>query len=168
MEAVQARLMLVNEVDVAVRFEGGVGGVVSTVQLLVAGLGSVVPFAVAATLKEKFGGLDVAVINAGIAELRPIDKWDPAGVDKTFNINVKGPFFLIQALLPILANPSSIVITASVNAHIGMANTSIYGASKAAILRGAGELLHRIRIPRELLGLCWLTHLAQIAPASTD
>ena len=103
--------------------------------------------AVATTLKEKFGGLDVSVINAGIAELRPIDKWDPAGFDKTFNINVKGPFFLIQALLPILANPSSIVITASVNAHIGMANTSIYGASKAAILSFtrtiSGELVSR-------------------------
>lgn len=103
--------------------------------------------AVAATLKEKFGGLDVVVINAGIAELRPVDKWDPAGFDKTFNINVKGPFFLIQALLPILTNPSSIVITASVNAHIGMANTSIYGASKAAILSFtrtiSGELVSR-------------------------
>src|ERR1700753_41344 len=30
--------------------------------------------AVAAMLKEKFGGVDAAVINAGIAELRPIDK----------------------------------------------------------------------------------------------
>jgi NAD(P)-dependent dehydrogenase (short-subunit alcohol dehydrogenase family) len=81
--------------------------------------------AVAATLKEKFGGLDAAFINAGVAELRPIDKWDAASFDRTFNINVKGPFFLIQALLPILANPSSIVITASVNAHVGMANTSV-------------------------------------------
>ncbi|HEX3120666.1 MAG TPA: SDR family NAD(P)-dependent oxidoreductase, partial [Candidatus Acidoferrum sp.] len=61
--------------------------------------------AVTSALKEGFGGLDVAVINAGIAELRPIEKWDPAGFDKTFNINVKGPFFLIQALLPILSNP---------------------------------------------------------------
>jgi NAD(P)-dependent dehydrogenase (short-subunit alcohol dehydrogenase family) len=103
--------------------------------------------AVAATLKEKFGGLDVAVINAGIAELRPIDKWDPSSFDRTFNINVKGPFFLIQALLPIFSNPSSIVITASVNAHVGMANTSVYGASKAAILSFtrtiSGELVSR-------------------------
>jgi|GEM_PF-4490264 len=37
-------------------------------------------------------------------------------------INLKGPFFLIQALLPIFANPASIVLMASVNAHIGMAN----------------------------------------------
>ena len=42
------------------------------------------------------------------------------------------PYFLIQALLPIFANPASIVLNASVNAHIGMPNTSVYGATKAA------------------------------------
>jgi NAD(P)-dependent dehydrogenase (short-subunit alcohol dehydrogenase family) len=103
--------------------------------------------AIAAALKEKFGGLDAVFINAGIAELRPIDKWDSAAFERTFNINVKGPFFLIQALLPILANPSSIVVNASVNAHVGMANTSVYGASKAAILSFtrtmSGELVSR-------------------------
>jgi len=103
--------------------------------------------AIAAALKEKFGGLDVVFINAGIAELRPIDKWDAAAFERTFSVNVKGPFFLIQALLPILANPSSIVINASVNAHVGMANTSVYGASKAAILSFtrtmSGELVSR-------------------------
>ena len=103
--------------------------------------------AIAAALKEKFGGLDVVFINAGIAELRPIDKWDAAAFERAFSVNVKGPFFLIQALLPILANPSSIVINASVNAHVGMANTSVYGASKAAILSFtrtmSGELVSR-------------------------
>jgi NAD(P)-dependent dehydrogenase (short-subunit alcohol dehydrogenase family) len=62
-------------------------------------------------------------------------------------MNFKGPFFLIQALLPIFANPASIVLNASVNAHVGMANTSVYGASKAALLSLArtlsGELIHR-------------------------
>jgi len=47
---------------------------------------------------------------------------------------VKGPYFLIQALLPVFANPASIVINGSVNAHIAMPNTSVYGATKAAIL----------------------------------
>ena len=50
----------------------------------------------AATLKEKFGGLDAAFINAGIADLRPVEKWDEAAFDRTFNINVKGPFFLFR------------------------------------------------------------------------
>jgi len=102
---------------------------------------------VAAQVKAAFGQLDVLFVNAGIADLRPIDKWDEAGFDRTFNINLKGPFFLIQALLPHFANPASIVLNTSVNAHIGMAATTVYGASKAALLSFtrtiSGELIPR-------------------------
>jgi NAD(P)-dependent dehydrogenase (short-subunit alcohol dehydrogenase family) len=53
----------------------------------------------------------------------------------------------MQALLPILANPASIVLTTSINAHIGMPNSSVYAATKAALLSLArtlcGELLSR-------------------------
>jgi NAD(P)-dependent dehydrogenase (short-subunit alcohol dehydrogenase family) len=102
---------------------------------------------VAEQIRAAFGQLDVLFVNAGIADLRPIDKWDEAGFDRTFDINLKGPFFLIQALLPIFANPASIVLNTSVNAHIGMAATSVYGASKAALLSFtrtiSGELISR-------------------------
>jgi len=103
--------------------------------------------AVAEKVRGAFGGLDVLFLNAGIAELRPVEQWDESGFDRSFATNVKGPFFLIQALLPILANPASVVINASVNAHIGMPNTSVYGATKAAILSLtrtlSGELVRR-------------------------
>jgi NAD(P)-dependent dehydrogenase (short-subunit alcohol dehydrogenase family) len=103
--------------------------------------------AVAETVRQAFGGLDVLFINAGIADLRPVEQWDEAGFDRSMALNLKGPFFLIQALLPILGNPASIVINASVNAHVGMANTSVYGATKAAILSLtrtlSGELISR-------------------------
>jgi len=82
---------------------------------------------------EAFGTLDILVPNAGIVEMRPIGQWDEAAFDRSMGINFKGPFFLIQELLPYFANPASIVLMASVNAHIGMPNTSIYGASKAAL-----------------------------------
>lgn len=99
----------------------------------------------AKTVQESFGGLDVLFINAGVAELRPIGQWSEAAFDRTFNINLRGPFFLIQALLPYFANPASIIFNASINAHIGMPNTSVYGASKAALLSMArtlsGELI---------------------------
>ncbi|HUA19390.1 MAG TPA: SDR family oxidoreductase [Bryobacteraceae bacterium] len=101
----------------------------------------------AQTVDEKFGQLDILVANAGIADLRPLERWDEPGLDRSFAINFTGPFFLIQALLPFFANPASIVLTASVNAHLGMPNTSIYGASKAALLSLArtlsGELIPR-------------------------
>lgn len=82
---------------------------------------------------EAFGTLDILVANAGIVEMRPMGQWDEAAFDRSIGINLKGPFFLIQELLPIFANPASIVLMASVNAHIGMANTSVYGATKAAL-----------------------------------
>ncbi|MBV8710098.1 MAG: SDR family oxidoreductase, partial [Acidobacteriaceae bacterium] len=82
----------------------------------------------------------VLLINAGVADLKPVEAWSEAAYNRTFNINVRGPFFLIQALLPIFANPASIVLNASVNAHVGMPNTSVYGASKAALLSLARTL----------------------------
>ncbi|HEY2019355.1 MAG TPA: SDR family oxidoreductase [Bryobacteraceae bacterium] len=103
--------------------------------------------AVAEKIREAFGGLDVLFVNAGVADLRPVEQWDEAGFDRTVGINLKGPFFLIQALLPIFASPASIVLNASVNAHVGMPNTSVYGASKAALLSLtrtlSGELISR-------------------------
>jgi NAD(P)-dependent dehydrogenase (short-subunit alcohol dehydrogenase family) len=100
---------------------------------------------VAAAIQEQFGGLDVLFINAGIAELKPVEQWDEAAFDRSFAVNLKGPYFLIQALLPVFANPASVIFNTSVNAHIGMPNTSVYAATKAGLLSLArtlsGELL---------------------------
>ena len=103
--------------------------------------------AVAQRIQEVFGELDVLFVNAGIADTRSVEQFDEAAFDRSISIDLKGPFFLIQALLPILANPSSIVLNASINAHIGMPNTSLYGATKAALLSLtrtlSGELIGR-------------------------
>ena len=83
--------------------------------------------------------------------MRPLEKWDEAAFDRNFSINFKGPFFLIQALLPLFANPAAIVVNGSINAHVGMTNSSVYSASKAAMLSLvktlSGELIsHGIRL----------------------
>jgi NAD(P)-dependent dehydrogenase (short-subunit alcohol dehydrogenase family) len=102
---------------------------------------------VAETIRQAFGALDVLFLNAGIVDMRPLEKWDEAAFDRSFNINFKGPFFLLQALLPIFNNPASIVLMTSINSHIGMPNSSVYGASKGALLSLArtlsGELISR-------------------------
>ena len=126
----------------------------------------------AATVKEAFGELDILFVNAGIVEMRPIEKWDEAAFDRSMGINFKGPFFLIQALLPVFASPASIVLNASVNAHIGMPNTSIYGASKAALLSLArtvsGELAgRRIRVNAISPGPIDYTFVQQTGPAGS-
>src|SRR5258708_4094002 len=59
---------------------------------------------VAETLAKAFGKLDILFVNAGEAVLRPVEQWDETAFDRSIALNLKGPFFLIQALLPILAN----------------------------------------------------------------
>jgi NAD(P)-dependent dehydrogenase (short-subunit alcohol dehydrogenase family) len=101
----------------------------------------------AALVREHFGQLDVAVLNAGIGVFRPLEQWSEEAFDRSLNVNFKGPFFLLQALLPVLANPASVVLTGSVNAHIGMPTSSVYSATKSALRSLArtmsGELASR-------------------------
>jgi len=101
----------------------------------------------AEAVQKAFGQLDILFVNAGIADLRPMEKWDETGFDRSFAVNVKGPFFLIQALLPVFAKPASIVLNGSVNAHIGMPGTTVYAATKSALLSLvrtiSGELVSR-------------------------
>ena len=98
-------------------------------------------------LGAAFGGLDAVFVNAGAGDFRPLEAWDEAGFDRSVALNLKGPFFLLRALLPILANPASIVLNGSINAHIGMPNSSVYSLTKAGVVSLArtlsGELLPR-------------------------
>lgn len=98
-------------------------------------------------LAEAFGKLDIVFLNAGVADLRPIEAWDEQGFDRSIAVDLKGPYFLVQALLPIFANPASIVLSGSINAHLGMPMTSVYSAAKAGMVALArtlsGELVGR-------------------------
>jgi len=102
---------------------------------------------VAETIRQEFGRLDILFLNAGIVEMAPLEAWDEGTFDRSFSTNFKGPFFLIQSLLPLFNNPASIVLMTSINSHIGMPNSSVYGASKGALLSLArtlsGELISR-------------------------
>ncbi len=77
------------------------------------------------------------------------EQWDEVSFDLQMAVNLKGPYFLIQSLLPILTNPASIVLNTSINAHIGMPNSTVYSASKAAMISLAktlsGELIDYLR-----------------------
>ncbi|MCX7218313.1 MAG: SDR family oxidoreductase [Burkholderiales bacterium] len=77
--------------------------------------------------------LDVLFANAGIAENNLIGSTTEAAFDATFDTNVKGVFFTVQTVLPLMNLGSSIVLNASVAANKGMQNLSLYSASKAAV-----------------------------------
>jgi NAD(P)-dependent dehydrogenase (short-subunit alcohol dehydrogenase family) len=84
--------------------------------------------------------LDAVFINAGVAKFAPFADMDEAMWDQSFDINVKGAYFQIQALLPQLNDGAAIVLNGSINAHIGMPGSSVYAASKAALISLAKTL----------------------------
>lgn len=96
--------------------------------------------ALAATLSAEGVHLDAVFLNAGAAKFAPFADVDEALWDEIFNTNIKGPYFQLQALLPLLNSGAAVVINGSINARIGMPNTSVYAASKAAVISLAKTL----------------------------
>lgn len=94
----------------------------------------------AATLAARDVRLDAVFVNAGIAKFAAFPDVDEALWDQIFDTNIKGPYFQVQALLPLLNPGASIVINGSINARIGMPATSVYAASKAAVISLAKTL----------------------------
>lgn len=103
--------------------------------------------ALADALTDQRITLDAVFINAGVAKFAGLADAGEALWDEIFDINVKGVFFQLQALLPLLNPGASIVLNGSINAHIGMAGTSIYAASKAALISFAKTLSAEL-VPR--------------------
>lgn len=88
---------------------------------------------VAAEIERRFGGLDIAFLNAGIARFNALEAVDEAFYDDILDINVKGVFFAVQKLSPILRPGASVLVTTSVIVHRGSAGGAIYAASKGAL-----------------------------------
>src|ERR1700755_2528875 len=66
-----------------------------------------------ATVRDKFGHLDVLFANAGIGLAAPLEAVTEDQIDEQFSINFKGIFFAVQEAAPILSNGGSIVLTTS-------------------------------------------------------
>jgi 3-oxoacyl-[acyl-carrier protein] reductase len=77
--------------------------------------------------------LDILVSNAGISKAATIEETTIADFDSLFAVNVRAPFFLVQQLLPILGDGSSVVLVSSLAAHASVGNLSAYAATKGAI-----------------------------------
>jgi 3-oxoacyl-[acyl-carrier protein] reductase len=92
------------------------------------------PHELAAKVRAIVGDrLDILVANAGISTAATIEETTVADFDAQFAVNVRAPFFLVQQLLPILKEGSSIIFTSSLAAHAAVGNLSAYAATKGAI-----------------------------------
>src|SRR4051812_11565092 len=59
-------------------------------------------------IKEHVSQLDGVFLNAGIGQFGPIESMTQKHFQDMFAVNVQGPFFQLQSLLPLLSNPSSV------------------------------------------------------------
>jgi NAD(P)-dependent dehydrogenase (short-subunit alcohol dehydrogenase family) len=91
-------------------------------------------------LTRREAKLDVLISNAGALWAQPLADYPEAGWDKVFDLNVKGAFFLVQALLPLLRaagskeDPARIIAIGSIDGfHVPQHDTYAYAASKAAV-----------------------------------
>ena len=90
--------------------------------------------ALAEKVREKAPeGLDVLFANAGVAYFAPVDAVDEEHFDSQFDVNVKGLFFTVQKLLPLVRDNASIILNATFGTVKGIAGGSVYFATKAAV-----------------------------------
>jgi D-sorbitol dehydrogenase (acceptor) len=102
----------------------------------------------------RFGSVDVLFNNAAVFDMAPLLESDEVMYQRLFDVNVKGMFFVMQAVLARLvaaAKPGSIVNLASQAGRRGEALVSHYCASKAAVIsytQSAALAMapHRIRV----------------------
>jgi 3-oxoacyl-[acyl-carrier protein] reductase len=83
----------------------------------------------------KFGKIDTLVLNAGIMPMRTLQDTTEADFDKTFAMNVKGPYFMAQKAVPHMPPGSRIIFLSSGVCHFSgvTPNYLLYAATKGAI-----------------------------------
>jgi NAD(P)-dependent dehydrogenase (short-subunit alcohol dehydrogenase family) len=85
--------------------------------------------------------LDILVANAGIGKAAPIEEHTIEDFDNLFATNVRAPFFLVQQLLPLLTENSSVVLVSSLAARVapgsspGAISLPAYASTKGALLK---------------------------------
>ena len=101
---------------------------------------------------EALGGLDGVVNAAGMYLVKPFDEIEPELWNRVISVNVNGPYHVLRSALPALraAESATVVNIASVSGYVPIAGTSVYSASKAAVIMltksVALELGPRIRV----------------------
>lgn len=91
-------------------------------------------------IKERFGRIDALFVNAGIGKFVPFEEVTEEFFDETMATNLKGAFFTVQKAVPLFSKGAAVVLNASINAHLGMPGSTVYGASKAAVVNLAKTL----------------------------
>src|SRR5690348_2835456 len=96
---------------------------------------------------ERFGGIDILVVNAGVGAYGPFLELDPEHLEEMIDVNVKGAIYAARAALPYLlqSDAADFVMIASEAGRRGLPFEAVYCASKFAQVGLTAALDHELR-----------------------
>ena len=83
--------------------------------------------------EQAFGKIDIVFANAGVGKFAPLEQTTEDVYDEMMETNVKGLFFTVQKALPHLSSGASVILSGSFLSQVGVPNTSVLSATKAAV-----------------------------------
>ncbi|MDQ1095591.1 MULTISPECIES: SDR family oxidoreductase [Chryseobacterium] len=84
-------------------------------------------------VKNYTDSIDLVFANAGYGKFAPIEAVNDTFFDELFNTLVKGSFFTVQQMLPLMKEGSSVIFNTSIATEMSMPNFSVYSAAKSAV-----------------------------------
>jgi len=84
-------------------------------------------------VRQYTDNIDLLFANAGYGKFAPVEFADEAHFDELFNMLVKGVFFTVKQILPLMKNGSAVVFNSSIVTEVGTPNFSVYSAAKSAV-----------------------------------
>jgi NAD(P)-dependent dehydrogenase (short-subunit alcohol dehydrogenase family) len=116
--------------------------------------------AVADEIRTRHGRLDALFLNAGTGPMQPVEAVDEASFDDTFAVNVKGQFFTLQKVLPLLQEGASVVLMTAQGVWIGLPSYSVPTATRGAMMAMVAPLAVELA-PRRI-------RVNAVSPAAID
>ena len=103
--------------------------------------------AIASATAERFGGIDILVVNAGVGAYGPFLDLDREHLDEMIDVNVKGAIYSVRAALPYLLRSEApdLITIASEAGRRGLPYEAVYCASKFAQVGFTAALDHELR-----------------------
>ena len=89
---------------------------------------------VADEIGTRHGRLDAVFLNAGTGIMQPIEQVTEATFDDTFATNVKGSYFTLQKVLPLVRDGGAIVIMSALGVRLGAPSYSVATATRGATM----------------------------------
>jgi len=85
---------------------------------------------------DRFGGVDIVINNAANGLTLPLGEFTLDAWNKSYDVNLRGPVFLVQYALPhLIASPHAAVVNViSAGAFLASAKQSMYSGAKAALM----------------------------------